>query len=108
MNPVASTGDTTLVDGNNATSTALDAARFLVVLPRLDALEGRHLVLSGVTNRTYRVEHNSRLGTTSGWTPLTNITFPANNSVAILSNALATNSPPAVATNRFFRAVRIP
>ncbi len=36
MNPVASTGNTTFVDGNNATTPALDAARFLVVLPRLD------------------------------------------------------------------------
>lgn len=36
MNPVASTGDTALVDANNARTTALDAARFLVTLPRLD------------------------------------------------------------------------
>lgn len=36
MNPVASTGNLTLVDGNNATTPALDAARFLVTLPRLD------------------------------------------------------------------------
>ena len=36
MNPVASTGNTALLDGNGATTTALDAARFLVVLPRLD------------------------------------------------------------------------
>lgn len=36
MNPVASSGDTSLRDGNNATTTALDAARFLVTLPRLD------------------------------------------------------------------------
>ena len=36
MNPVASTGNLTFVDGNNATTPALDAARFLVTLPRLD------------------------------------------------------------------------
>lgn len=36
MNPVASTGDLTLADDNNMTSPALDAARFLVALPRLD------------------------------------------------------------------------
>jgi uncharacterized protein (TIGR03382 family) len=36
MNPVASTGDMTMVDGNNVTTPALDAARFLVTLPRLD------------------------------------------------------------------------
>ncbi len=36
MNAVASTNDLTLVDGNNATTAALDAARFLVPLPRLD------------------------------------------------------------------------
>lgn len=35
-NPVASTGDTSLRDMMNATSPALDAARFLVTLPRLD------------------------------------------------------------------------
>jgi hypothetical protein len=37
MNPVASTGNTALVDGNNATTPTLDAARFLVPLTRLDA-----------------------------------------------------------------------
>ena len=36
MNPVGSTGNLSLVDGNNATTPALDAARFLVTLPRLD------------------------------------------------------------------------
>jgi hypothetical protein len=36
MNPVASTGNTALVDGSDATTPALEAARFLVVLPRLD------------------------------------------------------------------------
>ncbi len=36
MNPVASTGNLALVDGNDATTPALDAARFLVTLPRLD------------------------------------------------------------------------
>jgi MYXO-CTERM domain-containing protein len=35
-NPVASTGNTSFVDGNNATTPALDAARFSVTLPRLD------------------------------------------------------------------------
>jgi hypothetical protein len=35
-NPVASTGNTALADNNNATSPALDAARYSVVLPRLD------------------------------------------------------------------------
>ena len=75
---------------------------YFQLLPRLDPL-GAHLVLSGVTNRTYRIELNGRIGTTSGWTPLTNISFPANNSVAILSNALTP-----VATNRFLRAVRVP
>ncbi len=36
MNAVASTNDLTMVDGNNATTPALDAARFLVPLPHLD------------------------------------------------------------------------
>lgn len=36
MNPVASTGDLALIDGNNANTPALEAARFLVTLPRLD------------------------------------------------------------------------
>ena len=36
MNPVASTGNTALIDGNDANTPTLDAARFLVVLPRLD------------------------------------------------------------------------
>lgn len=44
-NPVASTGDLTLVDGNNAATPALDAARFLVPLPRLDG--------SGFTRGSY-------------------------------------------------------
>ena len=36
MNAVASTNDLTMVDGNNTSTPALDAARFLVVMPRLD------------------------------------------------------------------------
>lgn len=36
MNAVAATGNLSLVDGNNATTPALDAARALVTLPRLD------------------------------------------------------------------------
>lgn len=36
MNAVSSTNDLTMVDGNNTTTPALDAARFLVTLPRLD------------------------------------------------------------------------
>ncbi len=35
-NPIASTGDATLRDNGGATTAALDAARFSVVLPRLD------------------------------------------------------------------------
>ena len=78
---------------------------YVQLLPRLGPLEAdtRHLVLLGVTNRTYRVEYNGRLGVTNGWLPLTNITFPANNGAAILSNALH-NLP----TNRFYCAVRVP
>jgi hypothetical protein len=34
--PVASTGNSSLMDNGDATSPALDAARFLVVLPNLD------------------------------------------------------------------------
>ncbi len=34
--PIASSGDTTLTDNNDATSTALDAQRFAVTLPNLD------------------------------------------------------------------------
>lgn len=36
MNPVASTGNLALVDGNNANTPVLEAARYLVTLPRLD------------------------------------------------------------------------
>lgn len=36
MTPVASTGNTLLVDGNDQTTAALDAARVTVALPRLD------------------------------------------------------------------------
>ena len=36
INAVSSTGDMTMADNNNATTPALDAARFLVPLPRLD------------------------------------------------------------------------
>lgn len=36
MNPVASTGDTSLVDMNDQTNIVFDRARFLVPLPRLD------------------------------------------------------------------------
>ena len=36
MNPVASTGNTALTDGNDQASAAFDAARFAVTLPRLD------------------------------------------------------------------------
>jgi hypothetical protein len=76
---------------------------YVQLLPRLDVLAGRHLVLSGVTNSRYRVEYNSRLGSTNPWTPITNITFPTNHGTAILSNALPTTN-----SNRFFRAVRLP
>ena len=60
-------------------------------------------MLSGITNRTYRVEYNGRIGVTNGWSTLTNITFTANNNIAVISNALH-NLP----TNRFYRAVRVP
>jgi hypothetical protein len=72
------------------------------LLPRLDR-SGRHLILSGVTNRTYRVEFKTQLEGGTNWTPLTNITFPANRATAVISNALN-----GTASNRFFRAVRAP
>ena len=76
---------------------------YVQLLPRLDALDGRHLILSGVTSRTYRVEYAPHLAPPGAWTPLTNISLPANNSLMVISNALAP-----VTTNRFFRAVRVP
>lgn len=72
------------------------------LLPRLDP-SGPHLVLSGVTNRAYRVEYAPRPDGGTNWTPLTNITFPANRATAVISNALN-----GTASNRFFRAVRAP
>lgn len=52
MNPVASTGDTSLRDGNNATTSALDAARFLVTLPRLDGSGNTSGTFADVRPRT--------------------------------------------------------
>ena len=96
-------------DKPDAASLNLGCARTNVIftyvqtLPRLDLLlDHRGFLLSGVTNRTYRLEYNGRLGSTSGWTPLTNLTLPPNNSAAIVSNTMSATS------NRFYRAVRVP
>lgn len=52
MNPVASTGDLALVDGNDATTPALEAARFLVTLPRLDGSGNTSGTFANVSSRT--------------------------------------------------------
>ena len=51
-NPVASTGDTTLRDNNDATNATLDGARYSVMLPRLDGsgyLRGTYVDAQGST-----------------------------------------------------------
>lgn len=52
MNPVASTGNLGLVDGNDANTPALEAARFLVTLPRLDGTGNTSGRFANVSSRT--------------------------------------------------------
>lgn len=52
MNPVASTGNLSLLDGNDATTPALEAARFLVTLPRLDGSGNTSGAFANVFSRT--------------------------------------------------------
>ncbi len=52
MSPVASTGNTSLLDGSGATTPALDAARFLVTLPRLDGSGNTRGLFADVHPRT--------------------------------------------------------
>jgi len=52
MNAVAASGDLTLTDNNNMTSPALDAARSLVALPRLDGSGFTRGTWADVTTRT--------------------------------------------------------
>lgn len=59
MNPVASTGNTSLTDGSDATTPTLEGARFLVTLPRLDGTGFTSGLYANVFTRTMSARASS-------------------------------------------------
>lgn len=59
-NPLATTGSMSMVDGNDATTSEIDAARYMVTLPRLDGtgvLKGQWADVKPVGTRTTNANH---------------------------------------------------